>query len=99
LLPEFHHQRSFPIPENNCHQLSARRNKETNSVALVLERTTPTERSPLVDEIIANFLLADISLNLFGLFGECACIHCFDRSLVSTFANKTQVSSPITRTT
>jgi hypothetical protein len=24
------------------------------------------------------------------------CIHCFDFSLVSTFTNKTQVSSPVT---
>jgi hypothetical protein len=30
------------------------------------------------------------------LFGDCACIHCFDCPLVSTFTNETQVSSPVT---
>jgi hypothetical protein len=43
-------------------------------------------------------LLADVYLNFFGLSGECVRIHCFNCSLVSTFTNKTQVSSPVTRT-
>jgi hypothetical protein len=38
-------------------------------------------------------------LNCSGLFGECACIHYVGCSLVSTFRNETQVSSPVTRTT
>jgi hypothetical protein len=29
------------------------------------------------------------------LFGECVCVHCFDCSLVTTFTNETQVSSPV----
>jgi hypothetical protein len=29
--------------------------KQTNSMALVRERTIPTERPPLVDEVIVNF--------------------------------------------
>jgi hypothetical protein len=35
---------------------------------------------------------------LFGWFGGCMCIYCFHCSLVSTFTNETQVSSPVTRT-
>jgi hypothetical protein len=38
----------------------------------------------------------NVCLNFFALFGECVCVHCFDCSLVSTFANETQVSSPVT---
>jgi hypothetical protein len=38
----------------------------------------------------------DVCLNLFGLFHECVCIHCFDWSLVSTITNETQISSPVT---
>jgi hypothetical protein len=34
---------------------SEKNKKEINSVALVLDRTIPTERPPLVDEISANF--------------------------------------------
>jgi hypothetical protein len=30
-------------------------NKQTNSMVWVRERTTPTERPPLVGEVIANF--------------------------------------------
>jgi hypothetical protein len=41
---------------------------------------------------------ADVCLNFFGLSSECVRIHCFDCSLVSTFTNETQVSSPVTRT-
>jgi hypothetical protein len=41
--------------------------------------------------------LTDVCLNLFDLFGECVCIQCFDCYLVSAFTNKTQVSSPVTR--
>jgi hypothetical protein len=33
--------------------------KKLNSVALVSERTIPTERPPLVDEVSANFLLIE----------------------------------------
>jgi hypothetical protein len=32
------------------------------------------------------------------MFGEYVCIHCFDCSLISTFTNETQVSSPVTHT-
>jgi hypothetical protein len=32
---------------------------------------------------------------LFGLFGECVCIHCFGCSLVSALINKAKVSSPV----
>jgi hypothetical protein len=46
-------------------------------------------------KVIISFL-ADVYLNLFRLSGECVHIHCFDCSLVSTFTNKTQVSSPVT---
>jgi hypothetical protein len=35
---------------------------------------------------------------LFSLFRKCVCIHYFDWSLVSTFTNETQVSSPVTHT-
>jgi hypothetical protein len=43
-----------------------------------------------------NFLASNVWLNFFSLFGECVCIHCFDCSLVSTFTNETQISSPVT---
>jgi hypothetical protein len=43
-----------------------------------------------------SFLADKVYLKLFGLSGECACIHCFDCSLLSTFTNETQVSSPVT---
>jgi hypothetical protein len=35
------------------------KNKETNSVVLVRERTIPTEQPPLVGEVSANFSLID----------------------------------------
>jgi hypothetical protein len=35
---------------------------------------------------------------LFGSFGDCVSMHCFDCSLVSTYTNETQVSSPVTHT-
>jgi hypothetical protein len=35
----------------------------------------------------------NVCLKFFGLLGECVCIHWFDWSLVSTFKNKTQISS------
>jgi hypothetical protein len=38
-----------------------------------------------------------VCLNVFSLFVECVCIHCFDCSLVSTFTNETRVSSLVTR--
>jgi hypothetical protein len=40
--------------------------------------------------------LTDVCLNIFGLLGECVCIHCFDWALVSTLTNETHVSSPVT---
>jgi hypothetical protein len=40
-------------------------------------------------------LVHNVYLNFFGMFDECVCIHCFDCSLVSTFTNETQVSSPV----
>jgi hypothetical protein len=39
----------------NC-PLLCTRNTKLNSMVWVRERTTPTERPPLVDEVIANFL-------------------------------------------
>jgi hypothetical protein len=42
-----------------------------------------------------SFLAENVCLNFFGLFGECVFIHCFDCPLISTFTNKTQVSSPV----
>jgi hypothetical protein len=49
--------------------------------------------------VAISFLAADnVYLNFFGLFGECVCMHCFDCSLISTFTNETQVSSPVTLT-
>jgi hypothetical protein len=39
--------------------------------------------------VTINRLAASVCLNFFGLFGECVWIHCFDCSLVSTFANET----------
>jgi hypothetical protein len=42
--------------------------------------------------------LADVHLNLFGLFGEDFCNHGFDCSLVSTFTDEAQVPTPVTRT-
>jgi hypothetical protein len=44
-----------------------------------------------------SFLADNVSLNFFGLFGECMCINCFDCSLVSTLTNETQILSPVTR--
>jgi hypothetical protein len=49
----------------------------------------------LSQKTVAISFLADVCLNLFGLFRECVCIHCFDYSLVSTFTNETPVSSPV----
>jgi hypothetical protein len=46
-------------------------------------------------QLPSAFWQADVCLNLFGLFGKCMCIHCFDCSLVSTFTNETQVSSTV----
>jgi hypothetical protein len=51
----------------------------------------------LSQKTVAIGFLADVCLNFFGLFGECVCIHLFDCSLVSTFTNETQVSSPGTQ--
>jgi hypothetical protein len=47
------------------------------------------------ETVAISFLADNICLNYFGLFGECVCIHCFDYSLDSVFANETQVSSPV----
>jgi hypothetical protein len=43
--------------------------------------------------VAISFLANNVCLNFFSLFGECVCIHCFDCSLVSTFANENQDSS------
>jgi hypothetical protein len=48
-------------------------------------------------QLPSPFWQADVCLNFFNLFGKCVCIHCFDYSLVSSFTNETQVSSPVTR--
>jgi hypothetical protein len=43
-------------------------------------------------QLPSAFWQADyVRSNFFGLFGECVCIHCFDRSLVSTIINESQV--------
>jgi hypothetical protein len=42
-----------------------------------------------------SFLEDNVRLNVSGLFGKYVCIHCFDYSLVLTFANKTLVSSSL----
>jgi hypothetical protein len=47
---------------------------------------------------VAISFQADVCLDCFGLSGECVCIHCYDRSLVSTFTNKIHVLSPATST-
>jgi hypothetical protein len=48
--------------------------------------------------VTIGYLADSVCFNIFGLFGECVCIYCFDCSLVSTFTNETQLSSPVTRT-
>jgi hypothetical protein len=42
LLHEFHHQHSFPVPENSCHQLSGRQTTfvKTFSACLVNEHAS-----------------------------------------------------------
>jgi hypothetical protein len=52
----------------------------------------------LSQKTVAISFLADVCLNFFGLFDECVCIHCFDRSLVSAFINEAQVSSSVIHT-
>jgi hypothetical protein len=37
-----------------------------------------------------TFWLADVYLNVVDLFGECVCIHYFNRTLVSTFTNESR---------
>jgi hypothetical protein len=49
----------------------------------------------LYQKTAAIHFLARVYLNFLGLFGQCVCIHSFDCSLVSTFTNKTQVSSSV----
>jgi hypothetical protein len=39
----------------------------------------------LSQKTVAISFLADVCLNIFGLFGECVCIHCFDCCLVASF--------------
>jgi hypothetical protein len=51
----------------------------------------------LPQKTAAISFLADVRLNIFGLLGECVCIHCSDYTLVSTFTNETQVSSFVIR--
>jgi hypothetical protein len=46
--------------------------------------------------VAISFLADNICLNFFDLFGKCVCIRCFHCSLVSTFTNETEVSSPVT---
>jgi hypothetical protein len=43
----------------------------------------------------SGHLHSDVCLNVFCLFGECVCIHCFDCSLVSIVIKETQVSLPV----
>jgi hypothetical protein len=68
----------------------------TSDVIVVHYCMNSTISTPFLSQkIVAIIYLADICLNFFGLFSECVCIHCFDCSLVSTFTNGTQVSSPV----
>jgi hypothetical protein len=61
----------------------------------MLRQYLSASRRQKTDDI--SFLAANFWLNFFTLFGECLCIHCLDCSLVSTFKNGTQASSPVTR--
>jgi hypothetical protein len=49
----------------------------------------------LSQKTVGISFLADVCLNFFGLLAECACFRCFDCSLLSSFKNETQVSSPV----
>jgi hypothetical protein len=52
---------------------------------------------PSKKTVAIRFWQADnVCLKIFGFFGECMRIHCFDFSLVSTFTNKTHVTSSVT---
>jgi hypothetical protein len=52
---------------------------------------------PYQKTVTISFLAGRQCLSkMIGLFGECVCIHFFDCSLVSTFANETHISSPVT---
>jgi hypothetical protein len=55
-----------------------------------------TIRIPLLSHktVSISFLAGRKHLNIFGLFDECVCSHSYDCSMVSTFINETQVSSP-----
>jgi hypothetical protein len=60
----------------------------------VLVTRIPPSALPYFPEHVISFL-ADVCLNVFGLFGECACIFYFDCSLASIF---TKESHAVTRT-
>jgi hypothetical protein len=72
----------------------------TCEVIVVSYCMNSTIRTPFLSQktVAINFLADNIFLNFCGLFLEHVCIHCFYCSLVSTFTNETQVSSPVTRT-
>jgi hypothetical protein len=44
------------------HAIFIKKNKKKNSVALVRQRTIPTERPPLVGEVSANFKAQKIKM-------------------------------------
>jgi hypothetical protein len=48
--------------------------------------------------VVISYLADNVCLNFFILFYECVCIHCFYCSLISTFTNESQVSSPVAHT-
>jgi hypothetical protein len=56
------------------------------------------QHSFLVPENSHHQLSGRRLFKLFALFGECLCIYCLDRTLVSTFKNETQASSPFIHT-
>jgi hypothetical protein len=71
----------------------------TSDVTVVPCCTNSTINTPfLYQKTDAISFLADICLNVYGLSDECVYILCFDCSLVSTFTNEAQFSSPVTHT-
>jgi hypothetical protein len=50
------------------------------------------------EKVLAFWQADNVCLSLFGLFGECVFIRCFDCFLISTFTNESQVLSSFTPT-
>jgi hypothetical protein len=73
--------------------------KYTSDIIVVPYYMNFTISTPfLFQKTDAISFLEDVCLKCFGLFGECVCIQCFGCSLVSTFTDETQISSPVIRT-